>query len=256
MPTIKKIKKIVVKKKTLKVVKKVEKAKVASQKVLGGLKLTLLGLDGKESGVVDLPKEIFSIKSSPALLSQYVRVYLHNQRQGNATTKTRGEVVGSTRKIYRQKGTGKARHGDIKAPIFVGGGIVGGPRKKDYTLLINKKQKKKALFSALSNRNANKDIVGLSDKFLEMVPKTKIFAKFLKTAGFEKGSILLILPDMKNDNLIKASRNLAGVTLIEARSINAFEILKHKKIFMVEESFEVLKGQFLKKHDHLTSSGS
>lgn len=223
--------------------------KPVEKKVISGLKLSLLGLDGKSSGFVNLSKEIFSIKGGIGLLSQYVRVYLTNQRQGNAMAKTRGEVIGSTRKIYRQKGTGKARHGDIKAPIFVGGGVVGGPRPKEYSLSINKKQKKKALFFALTNRLKDNDIVGLSDKFLDMQPKTREFAKFLKLAGFNDKSILMVLPDMKNDNLIKASRNLPGVTLTDVRSINAFEILKYKKIFMIQRAFTILEDQFLKKYE-------
>lgn len=250
MPTVKKIKKTAIAKKTVKAVKKVEKVKATGTKVFAGLKLPLLGLDARPGGFVNLPKEIFNIKASSALLSQYVRVYLNNQRQGNAMAKTRGEVIGSTRKIYRQKGTGKARHGDIKAPIFVGGGVVGGPKPKEYSLSINKKQKKKSLLFALSSRLKNNDIVGLSDKFLDIQPKTREFAKFLKTAGYDDKSILIVLPDMKNDNLIKASRNLPNVTLIDARSVNAYEILKYKKIFMIQEAFTILEEQFLKKHEN------
>src|SRR3990167_4404213 len=93
------------------------------------LSLSIYNIEGKEQKTVELPKEIFSVAVNPSLLAQSVRVFLVNQRQGNVSVKTRGEVIGSTRKIYRQKGTGKARHGAIKAPIFVGGGIAHGPKQ-------------------------------------------------------------------------------------------------------------------------------
>src|SRR5207248_616028 len=98
----------------------------------------------KASGKVSLPKEIFAETVNKKLLAQAVRVYLANKRQGNASTKTRGEVEGSTRKIYRQKGTGNARHGSIRAPIFVKGGIVHGPRPRDFSLGLSKKMRRKA----------------------------------------------------------------------------------------------------------------
>src|SRR3989338_9847754 len=107
-----------------------------------------------------MPKEIFAVEASPRLLAQYVRVYLANRRQGTASAKTRAEVKGSTRKIYKQKGTGKARHGDIKAPIFIGGGVVGGPIPRDFSLKFNKKQKRKVLFYALTLKLKQKDIFG------------------------------------------------------------------------------------------------
>src|SRR3989339_216040 len=107
------------------------------------LSVRVFSIDGKEKKTIELNKNIFDVKVSPSLLAQAVRVYLANQRAGTASSKTRSEVVGSTRKIYRQKGTGKARHGSLKAPIFVGGGVVGGPKPRDFSLKINKKQKTK-----------------------------------------------------------------------------------------------------------------
>src|SRR3989338_10897476 len=106
--------------------------------------LVIYNIEGKEEKTIELPKDIFSVSANPSLLAQAVRVYLVNQRQGNVKVKTRSEVIGSTRKIYRQKGTGKARHGAIKAPIFVGGGVAHGPKQKDYNLKFNKKMRKKA----------------------------------------------------------------------------------------------------------------
>ncbi len=234
---------------TKKTVKKEVKPK--TRRSAGNLSLSLLGLNGKEVGTTQLPKEIFASKANPKLLAQYARVYLTNQRQGNASTKTRSEVTGSTRKIYRQKGTGKARHGDIKAPIFVGGGVVGGPKPKIISLSINKKQKTKALAGAFTLRFSQGDIVGLSNDFLKMTAKTKEFANFLKLSGFENKSMVVILPKMEKNNLVLASRNIPHLTLLEAQSVNAYEVLKSKKILMVEGSVLALKEHFiLKKHEN------
>src|SRR3989338_4919632 len=143
-------------KKAIKTVKKTE-----TKKSSAGLTIPVYDLNGKEKGTVELAKEIFAVEASPKLLAQYVRVYLANRRQGTASTKTRGEITGSTRKIYKQKGTGRDRHGDIKAPIFVGGGTVGGPKPRDYSLKFNKKQTKKALFYSLSLKFKEQGIFGL-----------------------------------------------------------------------------------------------
>ena len=128
------------------------------------LSLSVYGIDGKEQKTIELPKDVFAATENKSLLAQAVRVYLVNQRQGNVKVKTRSEVIGSTRKIYRQKGTGKARHGAIKAPIFVGGGVAHGPKQKEYNLKFNKKEKKLALYGALSSKLKEKKIFGLDEK--------------------------------------------------------------------------------------------
>jgi large subunit ribosomal protein L4 len=109
----------------------------------GSLKITVVGVDGASMGNMTLPEAVFGAKPNKALIAQAVRVYLANQRQGNASTKTRGEVIGTTKKIYRQKGTGRARHGAAKAPIFVGGGIAHGPHPHDFSMDFPKKMKQK-----------------------------------------------------------------------------------------------------------------
>lgn len=230
-------------------VKKTEKLpKIASkQKKENLLQATVYDVDGKEVDKMVLPKEIFSVEVNPKLLAQYLRVYLINQRQGTASTKTRSEVTGSTRKIYRQKGTGKARHGDIKAPIFVGGGIVGGPKPKEYSLKINKKQKRKALFYALSLK-AREGIIGLINQFLKIQPKTKIIIDFFKKIDLDGKKILIILPELKKNNLVLAARNISYVDLIDAKSINPYLILKSEKIIFVKSALEILTKHFLGKN--------
>lgn len=214
------------------------------------LEVKVLSLDGKVKLVNLLPKEIFNVNSSPRLLAQYVRVYLANQRRGLASTKTRGEVKGSTRKIYRQKGTGRARHGDIKAPIFVGGGIVGGPKRRDFSLRLNKKQRRKALFFALSLKYKAGKIYVLEDNFLNVEPKTKKMVDFFQRVKEEVKNILLVLPEKEGRNLVLAVRNIPGISFTRVRSINPYDVLKHRKIFFIKTTLAILESHFLSRNEN------
>lgn len=164
---------------------------------------------------------------SPSLLAQAVRVYLANQRQGTVKTKTRGEVAGSTRKIYRQKGTGRARHGDIKAPIFVGGGIIFGPRPKDARLKLNKKMSKKAFQLSLLDKIKNQKLVvitGLS----KIAAKTKTLIQILEkifSKGIDKEKFLLIYSGEKNLRL--AFRNIPNINGALVDTVNTYQLLSH-----------------------------
>lgn len=224
-------------KKTLKLPEK----KVKDQKKTDrGLTIPVYNIDGKVKGDLELPKEIFQTGGKPQLLAQYVRVYLANQRQGTASTKTRAEVVGSTRKIYRQKGTGRARHGDIKAPVFVGGGIVGGPKPRDFSLKLNKRQKNKALLYALTLKHKEKEIIALSKDFLTIEPKTKRINEFLKLLDLTDKKILLLHTILKSNNLVLASRNLQNISAFDINSIDPYTVLKNQKILILENAVELL----------------
>ncbi len=202
--------------------------------------IPVYGIDGTIEKNIDLPKEIFQQEKSLELLALYTRVYQANQRRGTASTKTRSEVTGSTRKIYRQKGTGRARHGDIKAPIFVGGGVVGGPKPRNYSLKLTKKQKKNALYSALSLKFKNKEILGLSDKFIKIEPKTKNIVDFLDKSKLEKGKKTIIVLEKDKKNLVLATRNLKDINVVGIRSINPFQILNSKQVLFIESSLDSL----------------
>lgn len=223
-----------------------KKIGVRKPKAKAGLTIPVFDLEGKKKSELDLPKEIFSEKENAQLLAQYVRVYLSNQRTGTASTKTRSEVKGSTRKIYKQKGTGRARHGDIKAPVFVGGGITGGPKPRNYSLKMNKKQVRKALYIAFSQQFKNKNIVALADEFLGIQAKTKLIADFLKKIQFDRVSILILVAKGGRNNFTLAIRNLPFVVVKDIMSVNAYEILRHKKIFIIESALPVLEKHFLK----------
>lgn len=224
--------------------KKIKEKKTV--KNLTGLMIPVYDIKGKEINQIELPKEIFNYKVNKFLIAQALRVYQFNQRQGTASTKTRGEVIGSTRKIYRQKGTGRARHGSIKAPIFVGGGVVGGPKPKDYSLTITKKQKRKAIFSGLTFMFKNKKIIGLDKKILTIDSKTKYIAQFLKSLNLINKKIIFILPKMEKNNFVLAARNIQRVNIVDVKSLNIFQILNCEKLIFVEDSIEVIKNHFLK----------
>ncbi|MBI2051517.1 50S ribosomal protein L4 [Candidatus Roizmanbacteria bacterium] len=215
-----------------------------------GPTIPVFDLAGKRKKEMTLPKEVFSSKINEKLLARYVYVYLANQRQGTASTKKRGEIVGSKRKIWRQKGTGRARHGARSAPIFVGGGVAFGPKPKSFSLRMNKKQKRKALFDALTKAWVQKNILGLSKESVDMEPKTKVFAKFLNRLDLRDKKVLIVLPRLEKNNLVLAARNIPQLDLVDTKTLNAYEILSKEKIIFVDGALEVLEKHFLKKHEN------
>ncbi|PIU37197.1 50S ribosomal protein L4 [Candidatus Roizmanbacteria bacterium CG06_land_8_20_14_3_00_34_14] len=205
------------------------------------LSLSIYGIDGKEQKTIELPKEVFAVTPNKSLITQAIRVYLVNQRQGNVKVKTRSEVIGSTRKIYRQKGTGKARHGAIKAPIFVGGGVAHGPKQKDYNLKFNKKEKKIALYGALSTKLKENKIFGLEEKALTMKPKTKTVSNFLSELKLIGKNNLMILKKLETNNLVLAMRNIPNISFVDVNSLNPYLVLKSSSLIFVENALEVFK---------------
>jgi len=189
-----------------------------------------------------LASNIAQIKPNERLLAQAIYVYQTNKRQGTVATRTRSQVRGSTRKIYRQKGTGRARHGDIKAPIFVGGGVAHGPQPKNYILKLNKKQRRKALLYALNLKAAAKSILVLDSEISHISPKTKVFLAFLKKLRLEDKKILLVFKDKAPQNLVYATANLSQVDLISTHSLNPYELLRHEAILFLEEALTVFLG--------------
>lgn len=214
-----------------------------------GLSIDIYDTKGLVSGKTDLPSEIFGVTGAPQLLSQAIRVYLANQRASSAHTKTRGEVTGSTRKIYRQKGTGRARHGAITAPIFVGGGIVHGPRTHSFSRQLSQKMRRKALFAALSQKYQDKELV-VVDTFEKLPMKTKEMVKALSKLPIAVrkkriGEILFVLPNQIN-SVSKAARNIKGITVDMAQNLNTYEVLRHTYIVLMKDSIGRLSEVFLK----------
>ena len=212
-------------------------AKKTVRRKTSALSVPLFSLTGRSVGALTLPKEVFGKEVNKKLLAQAIRVYMTNQKIFTASTKTRGEVKGSTAKIYRQKGTGRARHGSIRAPIFVGGGIVFGPKSRKVRLDLPKKMKKAALLCALSAKVADKKIAGLSG-LNKATGKTKEMVKILKKV--DKGKSVLIVTAEKQENVVRAARNIPGVNVLPADLINAYEVLRHQMLLLTKEAVERL----------------
>lgn len=194
----------------------------------------------KKEKIIDFPKEMFESIENKPLLTQAVRVFLANQRQGNASTKTRGEVHGTTKKVYKQKGTGRARHGAKKAPIFVGGGVAGGPKPRDYSLKLNKQQKKIALICALTLKRNEKKLLVFENKILSMKPKTQEFVSIMKEKGISGQSVLLVFGKMEKNNMILAARNIPKVDFSDVHSLNPYILMNHEYILFMEDALPVL----------------
>lgn len=215
------------------------KAKLVIKKKTG-LSVPVYSLAGRAGGALSLPKEIFGVKVNNNLLSQAIRVYTTNQKNLLAQTKTRGEVEGSTAKIYRQKGTGRARHGSVRAPIFVGGGIVFGPQSRKVRLNLPHRMKKAALISALSSKMADKEIVGITGIEKASGKTKEMFDLVTKVSENKKIKSALIVTDGKVDNVIRGVKNISGVDASSANLLNAYEILKHEMLLITKEAVQAL----------------
>lgn len=216
--------------------------KTARKKVAGAVTADVYDIKGKVIETITLPAEIFGAKVNSSLMAQAVRVYLANQRRGTASTKTRGEVEGSTRKIYKQKGTGRARHGSMRAPIFVHGGIAFGPKPRDYSLNLPRKMKKAALSSALSAKvkeGKMRIVTGLE----KLEPKTKLMVEVIKNLGINDRKIMLVLSD-KTENVKRAARNIERVNITSANQLNTYSILNNNVLLVSKVSLESIEKVF------------
>lgn len=214
------------------------------------MKYPVYNQEGEIVKETELPSEIFGLKINPDLLWQVVRAQLSNQRSNSAKVKDRSEVSYSGRKIWPQKGLGRARHGDVGAPIFRKGGVAHGPSpKRNFKQKIPKKMKKKAILMALSSKAKDKELI-LIDQLKIDKPKTKIMVNILqnlkeKIENFKKGSVLVVLP--KDDKNVKLSaRNIKKVKVIQANNLNCLDLLNFKFLLMPERAIEVIKNTFLK----------
>lgn len=204
------------------------------------MEINIYNQEGEVMGRTQLSEEIFNIKLSKDLLHQVVVSQMANRRQGTAHTKDRSEVRGGGKKPWRQKGTGRARHGSRRSPIWVGGGVTFGPRnEKDYKKVIPVKMKKKALFMALSDRAQSNNLIVL-DKLAIEKPKTKDIFALLQKLPCSDAKTLLVFPKYEQ-NLVLSARNLADVATMEARELNALDVLSYKWLIMSKEGIEVLE---------------
>lgn len=202
------------------------------------MKVTSITATNKFSTVV-VSDEVFGATVNKDLLSQAIKVYLSNKRQGTSRVKTRGEVTGSRRKIWKQKGTGNARHGAKSAPIFVGGGVAHGPKgNENWSNDLTKKMKRKALITALSAQAEN---VLVADK-IEVEGKTKNAAKFLDTINVTGKKVLLIL-DTDSKDVLQAFRNIPRVSVVQDALINALDIASADSIVMTKAALKNIQAR-------------
>ncbi|MFI2741211.1 50S ribosomal protein L4 [Zhouia sp. PK063] len=201
------------------------------------MELAVLDINGKETGrKANLSDAVFGIEPNNHAVYLDVKQYLANQRQGTHKAKERAEIAGSTRKIKKQKGTGTARAGSIKSPVFVGGGRVFGPRPKDYTQKLNKNLKRLARKSALTLK-AKEQLITVVEDFSFDTPKTKNFTNVLKALGLDEKKSLFVLGD-SNNNVYLSSRNLTSSEVITYSELSTYKILNANNIVLLEGALE------------------
>ena len=201
----------------------------------------VINSSGKKVSQVELNDEIFNVPVKKNVLHDVVTMQLANRRAGSASTKHRSDVTGSGRKLFRQKGTGRARRGNIKSPLLRGGGVAFGPKPKSWAYKVPKKVRKLALKMALSSKLKDENILILDQFDLDRI-KTKAFSEIAGNLNMENA---LIVTDQKNENLELSSRNMPKFTVMRFEGLNVYDILKHKTLVLLEASVKAIEGRLL-----------
>ena len=204
--------------------------------------VTVYRRDGSKAGTVDLPDNIFGIKPSITALHQVIKAHLANRRQGNASTKTRSEVRATKAKLFRQKGTGRARAGSKNSPLWVGGGVAFGPKPHAYRQKVNKKVRRLALKSAYSIKAAENRIMVVED-FNLSEPKTKEVVNILCALGIEKGKTMFLF-SKKDDILFKSSQNIPTLSVELAEYTHTYEVMNSDVILFMKSALEKVREVF------------
>ena len=201
-------------------------------------KLDVFDLEKNKVGTVDLNSEIFEFPINETVMHSVVRWQLASRRAGTASTKTRGEVRGGSSKPWKQKHTGRARHGSIRSPIWRKGGVVFGPKPKDWSFSLPKKVRRQALKSALSLKLKDERVFVVDSLDLEEI-KTKNVAQFMNKFDIDKG---LVVIDQENENFVKSSRNIKDLKVLNSNGINVYDLLKYEYLIFTKESIDKLQG--------------
>ena len=207
--------------------------------------LNIYKLDGSQAGTVEVNNEIFGIEPNKHVMHEVLVAELAEARQGSASTKTRAEVRGGGRKPFRQKGTGRARQGSTRAPHMVGGGVVHGPKPRNYAKKVNKKVRRLALRSALAQKISEGNVIVLDDFALE-TPKTKTFIDFAKTLNFDGVKQLYVTND-DTDNIDRdyflylSTRNIEKVAAINTRDLSIYWLIKQDKVILTKEALATIE---------------
>ncbi len=205
-------------------------------------KVDILNVSGQRVGELELNDSIFGVEVNQHVLYEAVKNYLANQRQGTQSAKTRAEVRGGGKKPFRQKGTGRARQGSVRAPNHVGGGIVFAPKPRDYSYKLPKKVKRLAMKSALSSKVENGEIIILDELTID-APKTKDMMNILK--NINAASKALIVSSEKNDNLYRSARNIKGVNTAQVNTLNVYDILKYDSLIVTKEAVQKIEEVYV-----------
>jgi large subunit ribosomal protein L4 len=199
----------------------------------------VLNSAGKKVSEIQLSEDIFNTPIKTSVLHQVVRSQLVAKREGTAAVKTRGMIKGSTKKLFRQKGTGNARAGSVKSPLRKGGGVIFGPSPRSYAIKVPKKVRKLALKMALSSKVEDNTLHVIDDLKFEVI-KTKELVKVLNTLELAD---LLIVSDTEDANLLMSSRNIPDVKVIKTEGLNVYDILKFKNLLLVESTIKNIEGR-------------
>lgn len=199
----------------------------------------VINIQGNKVSQAELPDAVFEVPVKTAVLHQVVKAQLAKRRAGTAKVKNRSDVVGSTRKLYRQKGTGRARRGDIKSPILRGGGVIFGPHPRSYEQKVTKKVRKLALKMALSSKLKDDELLVLDQFEMEQI-KTKTFVSTVQAIKAERA---LIVTSDENEKLELSSRNVPGVKVIRIEGLNVYDILKYEKLVLLESAIKGIEGR-------------
>ena len=208
------------------------------------MELKVIDTKGKAAGKLTVSDTVFGAEPNPVILAQYLRVYNSNQRQGTSSSKDRSQVSGGGKKPWKQKGTGRARAGSIRSPIWVGGGIAHGPKPKSWTLSLPKKFRKVAIISALSLKASKKQVVVL-DKLSMKAPKTKEMAEILKTLKL-RGKTLIVL-DKRDENILKSASNLKKLKVASADNLNGFDLVGTQDVVFVKDAAKIISEKYATK---------
>ncbi len=201
----------------------------------------VINIKGDKVSQADLPDEIFNVPVNGPVMHQVVKAQLAARRSGTACVKNRSDITGSTRKLYKQKGTGRARKGDIKSPVMRGGGVVFGPHPRSYEQKVSKKIRKLALKMALSSKLLDNELMVL-DRFEMAEIKTRDFVAAIATLNAPKALIVTV---EKNPHLELSSRNVPGIKIIRCEGLNVYDILKYEKLILLEEAVKGIEGRLM-----------
>ncbi|MBD0367672.1 MAG: 50S ribosomal protein L4 [Flavisolibacter sp.] len=206
------------------------------------MQLNVLNIQGQETGrTVELPEEIFGIEPNDHAIYLAVKQYLASQRQGTHKVKTRAEVKGSSRKLHRQKGTGGSRKGNIRNPLYKGGGTIFGPKPHKYDIKLNRKVKDLAKMSALAYKAKENAIVVVEDVTLD-APKTKTFMNILNSLKVGDKKLMFVLPEY-NDNVYISSRNVPSVLTSLMSDVNTYDLMNSEVLILTESAAKIFAGQ-------------